>query len=901
MNSKFVFVGLFLFALILLSSNVSVEVKAAEYDNVETFNIHPASRWFPDYTTSDETLTVNNSILTYSDEGDPLEKSVYTRDLLKDDFKIEGRIKTPSIESYGGVWENTTNQVFHFDAEEGTGATLNDDSGLNHDGTMVDYIWSNDTFNPSLSNYSVFFEAQNTTTEISLGDHSDFTFGDGVVTDYPFSYSCWFKSNDTNVRSYLLGKDRDYLPSVSEYAISIGLDDISVIFADLHNDEYVKESTNSNILSDNTWHFLTVTYNGVGGATAYLGIKIYLDGVQVASSGVGSGGYDSMHDTIEKLKIAGYDIGSTGANLYLDEMTLWDGELSSSDIGEIYGLFYPTDELVDTIIGISDKHSLVDMDDPELGIVFQTYSPLANVSECIVYYVLDEYRVNFFNLSLDTWYRFDIKINLPKSYVKWEINTDTGVSITNSDKEQTDITTSNPSIFSKHKPKLFFGNLFNSSSTISWQLDYINAPYEEYDFRLRDDLSSITGSTNTFKSFSVYGSYIDLADGVEVVDEYAIWELSIPLFDSASGTISMTQRNDALYGGETMEVRMEIQLIQYNPVSGAATNLAALRCKFLDQVPYVQVINSTDDVVHSDLVDVVALDDIDVSFTFYKTPDYEIILQMAYEDKSYAWNFPSSFNASEYGLRVLQFAQAGENSYGKYNVGLQDFEFARADIFGFIPDVGDVIGGLFGGFFKFLLLPFTIGFKFLGGTFARVMEPVAAILGKILSPLISILAAIGALAAEVGAAIWSTITSGLTTLFEAALLIVDEIAGFFRALGAWILTNIIDPMFGGVVNWFWILVDLFIIVVGYFQFIYDTSLEWGPVFFLCLTGYIWLGSTKDAKNMIDYMSNVIDRLARDIAGGHLSILGFSVPIPLGIPWGILFAYFLYKGGIINLV
>ena len=93
--------------------------------------------------------------------------------------------------------------------------------------------------------------------------------------------------------------------------------------------------SSSGVVSSDTWYHLVSTYNGVGGTNADLGIKLYLNGVQVDNVSSNNNNYVAMQNTSQDFRI-GVD---TDGNV--DEVAIFDSELSASDVTSIYNSGVP--------------------------------------------------------------------------------------------------------------------------------------------------------------------------------------------------------------------------------------------------------------------------------------------------------------------------------------------------------------------------------------------------------------------------------------------------------------------------------------------------------------------------------------------------------------------------------
>lgn len=97
--------------------------------------------------------------------------------------------------------------------------------------------------------------------------------------------------------------------------------------------------TGTETASQGSWVNYVATYNGNGGPG---GITLYKLGAVLASGSSTAGVYSSVRDSGDKLEIARWD-GFDHSDGKLDEMSVWDKELSLAEVQEIYNSGSPTD------------------------------------------------------------------------------------------------------------------------------------------------------------------------------------------------------------------------------------------------------------------------------------------------------------------------------------------------------------------------------------------------------------------------------------------------------------------------------------------------------------------------------------------------------------------------------
>jgi hypothetical protein len=179
-----------------------------------------------------------------------------------------------------------------------------------------------------LNEYS--FEFDGNTDYIEIADADNLSFGNGS-TDSPFSISAWIKMNNTSGFRIF----NKYSGSVNEYQFGTGGGNNLqfYIFDNTSNFKY-RARLYSTTLNTGQWYHVAATYSGVGGSNAENGIKIYVDGVRVDDTTVSGGVYVAMGNKTTPVYIGKLD--TSYANGLIDEVALFNSELSASDVTSIY-------------------------------------------------------------------------------------------------------------------------------------------------------------------------------------------------------------------------------------------------------------------------------------------------------------------------------------------------------------------------------------------------------------------------------------------------------------------------------------------------------------------------------------------------------------------------------------
>lgn len=180
------------------------------------------------------------------------------------------------------------------------------------------------------------FNFDGTDDYISIDDADDLSFGNGS-TDSPFTFSMWAKVDDLTTAHVLIEKQDT--SSNREYIFYIDSD--GTIYNNIYSNGVSLNrrgrKTSTGLISPNTWYHIAWTYDGQGGTNASDGIKIYLNGTRVDNANNQKNSYVAMMNTSFPLKIGEFINGN------MDEVAVFNTELSQSDITTIYNNGIPND------------------------------------------------------------------------------------------------------------------------------------------------------------------------------------------------------------------------------------------------------------------------------------------------------------------------------------------------------------------------------------------------------------------------------------------------------------------------------------------------------------------------------------------------------------------------------
>jgi len=170
---------------------------------------------------------------------------------------------------------------------------------------------------------------------VDLGDSNDFSFGDGS-TDSAFSVSMWIKLAEGTKAAFFV---KDATSNQEYHIMSSASDKLRFRLYDNDTGGFIQSQMDDNV-STGSWVYYTFTYDG---SESQAGITIYADGSSVTQTQVLSGSYTAMENTTADLRVANAERSNFYLNGDIDEVALFNIELSSSQITDIYNSGTPTD------------------------------------------------------------------------------------------------------------------------------------------------------------------------------------------------------------------------------------------------------------------------------------------------------------------------------------------------------------------------------------------------------------------------------------------------------------------------------------------------------------------------------------------------------------------------------
>lgn len=265
---------------------------------------------------------------------------------------VEGQIETSIavsddlIAAWYGTLDITTNLFAHYEFEENGGGTATDSTSNNNDGALSNSpTWSSDA---AVGSFSLDFtgDSVNNNAVVTVPDDSSLDFGTDVTIAFWYNASV-AQSDSTRIIGTHDGGDGFSIFADSDGTLNWFLDD---------GNDTVTLST-AGFISDGNWHHVAAVRNGTTNA-----VRIYIDGVSQFS---GTATDINIVNSTAPLTIGGENAFISDYEGLLDDVRLYDRELASGDVSELYALGTTTSTITvtttnDTVDGdTSDVASLL--------------------------------------------------------------------------------------------------------------------------------------------------------------------------------------------------------------------------------------------------------------------------------------------------------------------------------------------------------------------------------------------------------------------------------------------------------------------------------------------------------------------------------------------------------------
>ena len=194
------------------------------------------------------------------------------------------------------------------------------------------------------SNYRSILNAQGS----SFASTNSFTFDGNIdyidmgnVLDFDitdaFTFSCWIKFDTLGTDEVFISKWSS-ASSFKGYALYKNSSDKLVVFLRESSSRFNLFVSTATV-SNNVWYNIVVTYDG---SRLNSGINLYLNSTNQAGTRSGLFSSGSMTTTLP-FNVGARNNGELPVNGFMDEVAVWDSELSSTDVNTIYGTGTPSD------------------------------------------------------------------------------------------------------------------------------------------------------------------------------------------------------------------------------------------------------------------------------------------------------------------------------------------------------------------------------------------------------------------------------------------------------------------------------------------------------------------------------------------------------------------------------
>ncbi|MBN2661595.1 MAG: LamG domain-containing protein [Tannerellaceae bacterium] len=166
---------------------------------------------------------------------------------------------------------------------------------------------------------------------VNIGDVSTMSFGDGA-TDQPFSVSTWINPTTISANMGVFTKNDGVVNYEYMIIVKAGGSILVRMYSQNSGSDRIEKTSTQSLNTSNGWYHLTVTYDGSGQS---LGIKIYIDGIDVTGADSIIGTYVAMQNTASSVYIGRW---STSVSFigYIDQTAIWAKELSPAEVALVY-------------------------------------------------------------------------------------------------------------------------------------------------------------------------------------------------------------------------------------------------------------------------------------------------------------------------------------------------------------------------------------------------------------------------------------------------------------------------------------------------------------------------------------------------------------------------------------
>jgi len=211
-----------------------------------------------------------------------------------------------------------------------------------------------------LNEYSINFDGAN--DEVNCGDSNDFSFGNGT-TDSAFSISAWINASNLAVDRAIVAKNFSSQQEYTFKVLSNGALNFTLFDTLGPTADYATvQSASAGTITTGSWFHVVASY--AGGGVSGMGIFVNGSALSTTSS---TNNYTAMSNGTANFLIGKDQVIRKIWSGNIDEVSLWDKKLDSSDASSLYNGGTPTD-----LTGMSNLVGWWRMGDPNGTAAFPT-------------------------------------------------------------------------------------------------------------------------------------------------------------------------------------------------------------------------------------------------------------------------------------------------------------------------------------------------------------------------------------------------------------------------------------------------------------------------------------------------------------------------------------------------
>ena len=207
----------------------------------------------------------------------------------------------------------TDPRFLNLQCEDPGAGTMTDASGQGHNGTYQGSMTTGDRVKKGMG-WSLDFDSID--DYVNLGDHNDFSFGNGTNDEDSTMFGVVEILDNASPQTIISKWDGTTENEKREWRVTIGTDErLYLIQYDESVNIQVYRATDSPVSTG--WHTFAITSPGDGGATAMNNVKIYIDGILIASTATNNASYVAMENLTVPCLIGSYENESGVANTFM--------------------------------------------------------------------------------------------------------------------------------------------------------------------------------------------------------------------------------------------------------------------------------------------------------------------------------------------------------------------------------------------------------------------------------------------------------------------------------------------------------------------------------------------------------------------------------------------------------